>query len=68
MSELLPTYNQLLREAFSASEAVDQFDLDSKDLASAAAWSDLMRKERVAHLDLAHFVHANYALLVREWI
>ena len=39
---LLPTYYALLREAFTTSEAVDNFDLHSEDHESVKRWKELV--------------------------
>ena len=55
----LATYNEMLREAFHASEAVDAFDLHSDDPVSIEKWRDLVQAQYAANCSLTKFCEDN---------
>lgn len=57
--DALAAYHMLLREAFEASEAVDQFDLDSKNARSLLLFEKLKEADDEARRELVKYVVEN---------
>lgn len=62
---VLTTYFDLLEEAHSASEEVDDFDVNSGDPESFAAWRVLVTAEVLANRKLVEFASSNRGELLR---
>lgn len=56
---LVAQYHYYLREAFAASDAVDDFDLNSEDAASLRQWGLLRAESLQSSLKLIDFIAAN---------
>jgi hypothetical protein len=55
-------FNELLREAFWASEDVDLFDLNSSDPASVEEWEGLRKRAEEAEENLARHILEIYGV------
>lgn len=66
MKNLLPEYYELLGEASEAQQALDDYDLDSSNPQSMAAWRAACNRNHVAQLRLATYVQAWGAILIGQ--
>lgn len=61
MDDRLQEYYRLLRNAFSASEAVDNFDLRSENFESRRQWRSLVIESSRAQMELVVFIKDHQA-------
>ena len=60
---VLPRFHELLREAQSAEEAADLFDVHSEDKESAAEWKRLRERATEAKSELITYIRDNPDIL-----